>query len=119
MSAFHACRRQLRHTQLEQIMHAVDGLLRRARRWMWRYVPAEIAALLAAVVGATIAAMFTNSDFMLVASSVYGGSVGYYGALLLRELIHQQHDRRVEKMWNMQARRLPCGSWFGVGVRWC
>src|SRR3954452_5473410 len=58
----------------------------RAARWLRRYGPAEIAAVLGAVAGAGLAAWWWRDG----AATAFGGSIGealaFYGFLLARDL---------------------------------
>lgn len=62
---------------------------RKAVEWFWRYLPAEIAGTITALLGAGIA--YTATDGSLAAAAIAGSlaeAVGYYGAASIREITH-------------------------------
>jgi hypothetical protein len=53
---------------------------------------AETAALVVAIVGATLTSMLTTNQLVLIAVSAYGASASYYGVLLGHAFITNRRD---------------------------
>lgn len=58
-------------------------------RWLRRYGPAELAAILAALACVTLAALLTNNELVLALTSACSTVAGYYGVMFARELTRQ------------------------------
>lgn len=54
--------------------------------WLRRYVPAEVAALLAALLGAQVAWSLTGSAAVAAVAGAWGETAAYYATMLVREL---------------------------------
>jgi len=64
----------------------------RALVWPWlrRYLPAELLAIAAAMVCATCATIVTNDELLIVAASIAGSTAGYYGLIVIFEIVQTQ-----------------------------
>jgi hypothetical protein len=72
------------------------------RFWLRRYLCAEVAALVSALLGVTLAGSLTTDTFILVAVTVYSSSAGYYGVIFVHRLIV---DRRTQQSLDGHATR--------------
>lgn len=54
----------------------------RARFWVRRYGPAELACLVTMLIASVVAAQLTDSPPLLAASAIVGATVGFYGVLV-------------------------------------
>lgn len=70
----------------------------RLRQWLRRYLPAELLAIVVAAVCATCADAVSNDQLVVVGASIVGSSTGYYGLIVMREMIHARrasHARHI------------------------
>lgn len=58
--------------------------------WLRRYLLAESAGLTGAVVSITLANRLTDNALLLMAASLYSGTVAYYGVLILHLMLVEQ-----------------------------
>jgi hypothetical protein len=58
----------------------------RAMRWLRRYGPAEVAAVLGAVAGADLAALWWGDGAAIAFGGSIGEAIAFYGFLLVRDL---------------------------------
>ena len=57
-------------------------LVMRARFWVLRYGPAELACLITMLAASVVAARLTDSPPLLAGAAILGATVGFYGVLL-------------------------------------
>jgi hypothetical protein len=66
----------------------------RLGRWLRRYLPAEIVALLTAFAGAGVAQALTGNAAVVALAAAWAENVGYYATMLVRELRVERSVRR-------------------------
>jgi len=80
----------------------------RAREWLWRYLPAEVAGLVVAVGAATVAQRLSGGNAAVVAlAAAWAETLAYYATMLAREGI-TTHGTLAEKVRDLVLE-------FGVG----
>ncbi len=62
----------------------------RLRRWLWRYLPAEAAALIAALVAANLVQAVSGNTALAAVAGAWGENGAYYAVMLARELFETQ-----------------------------
>lgn len=82
--------------------------------WLARYLPPEIASLIAAVVSATLADVLIDNALLLALVSMASASASYYGVLLGRELIHVRQAHRARGIGHQ--RRAACAAIRGLAL---
>jgi hypothetical protein len=70
-----------------------------AGRWLWRYLPAELGATVAALVGAVVAADGTDSPALIALAAAWTETVAYYTVMLGREIVT---DRRLTATYGVR-----------------
>lgn len=58
------------------------------RHWLHRYLLAELLAVVVAAVCATCADAVSNDQLMIIGASIGGSTTGYYGLIVMHELLH-------------------------------
>ncbi len=64
-------------------------------RWLWRYGPAELVSLLTTFVPAALTWHSTGSGVAAAVAGTWGGNVGYFGTILLRDVLAQRRGLRL------------------------
>jgi hypothetical protein len=60
--------------------------MKKVKKWLSRYVPAEIAAALGALLGAGIFYLATGNRIVAAYTGAMGENIGFYGFLALRDI---------------------------------
>ncbi len=77
---------------------------RKIREWILRYGPAEIASLAGTLIVAIMVRQLTGSALKTAAAGTLGGNVGYFGTILLQDVVatHQTlHQDGREYTWTV------------------
>lgn len=66
---------------------------RKVKHWIARYLPAEVAGTIAAVVAGTVVYWSTHNAVATALAGAWGENAGYYGVILASELVHSRRVR--------------------------
>ena len=58
----------------------------KVKEWLWRYGPAEIISIPATLIPAWIAYNATQAPIAAALAGTWGGNIGYFGTILLRDI---------------------------------
>jgi hypothetical protein len=67
----------------------------RIREWVWRYLPAELVSIVGTLLPAWILASEDASRVSIALAGTWGGNVGYFGTILLRDVIRNRRGLRL------------------------
>jgi len=80
-----------------------EGVGRKLREWVGRYLPAEVLGTVAALAAAWAVHAATGSLISAAVAGTLGESLGYYGCMAVREaLVHDsrhRHHGRMKRLW--------------------
>lgn len=60
----------------------------KVKEWLWRYGPAEIVSLPATLLPAQMALHRSGSAVAAALAGTWGGNIGYFGTILIRDVWH-------------------------------
>jgi len=67
----------------------------RIREWIWRYLPAELVSIAGTLVPALMLAGTNASRMDIALAGTWGGNIGYFGTILLRDVLKTRRRLRV------------------------
>lgn len=67
----------------------------RVREWIWRYLPAEMVSIVATLLPAWLLAEQDASRLSIALVATWGGNVGYFGTILLRDIRKTRRGLRI------------------------
>lgn len=92
---------------------------RKFAEWARRYVPAEIVSIVTTLLSAWLAYRSGGSPLLIALVSTWGGNVGYYGYILLADILRSvKAHRRSGKRYTMASAAIDFRSLiveFGMG----
>ncbi len=68
---------------------------RKISTWIKRYLPAEILAVIGALLGGLIINVLFRNSVLTALGATWGENIGYYGIIILRDLKKQRHVFKV------------------------
>lgn len=63
------------------------GITTKIKEWLWRYGPAEVISLATTLGASWIALSVTGSKTWTAFAGTWGGNIGYFGTILLSDII--------------------------------
>lgn len=63
------------------------GISTKIKEWLWRYGPAEVISLAATLFASWAALSVTGSKTWTALAGTWGGNIGYFGTILLTDII--------------------------------
>ncbi len=67
----------------------------RVRDWLWRYLPAEVISIAATLLPALVTAGNGGSHMAVALAGTWGGNIGYFGTILLRDILKTRKGLRL------------------------
>jgi hypothetical protein len=67
----------------------------RVREWLWRYLPAELVSIVGTLLPALILAGQDTSRMSIALAGTWGGNIGYFGTILLRDILKAKRGLRI------------------------
>lgn len=67
----------------------------RIREWLWRYLPAEAVSIAGTLLPALILASSDASRVSIALAGTWGGNIGYFGTILLRDVLKARRGLRI------------------------
>jgi hypothetical protein len=71
-------------------------MLPKIKEWLWRYLPAEVFALIGVFIGGTLANLLFHNSVATALFGTLGENVGFYGKILYKDIqVRKKKDEKI------------------------